>query len=55
MKIGIKHWGLGSNIACSNDDDVDLFYGKVKFGYLGFSIGKGENNGFLETIAACDL
>ena len=24
----------------------DLFYGKVKFGNLGFSIGKSENSGF---------
>ena len=35
--------------------DLDLFYGKVKFGNLGFSIGKSENSGFSETIAACDL
>ena len=35
--------------------DLDLFYGKVKFGNLGFSIGKFENSGFLETIEACDL
>ena len=35
--------------------DLDLFYGKVKFGYLGFSMGKSENSGFSETIAACDL
>ena len=26
--------------------DLDLFYGKVKFGNLGFSIGKSENSGF---------
>ena len=25
---------------------LDLFYGKVKFGNLGFSIGKSENLGF---------
>ena len=32
--------------------DLDLFYGKVKFGNLGFSTGKSENSGvFLETIA----
>ena len=24
--------------------DLDLFYGKVKFGYLDFSIGKSENS-----------
>ena len=35
--------------------DLDLFYGKVKFGNLGFSIGKSENSGFSETIAASDL
>ena len=36
--------------------DLDLFYGKVKFGNLGFSIGKSENSGFFsETIEACDL
>ena len=35
--------------------DLDLFYGKVKFENLGFSIGKGENSGFSETVAACDL
>ena len=26
--------------------DLDLFYGKVKFGYLCFSNGKSENSGF---------
>ena len=35
--------------------DIDLFYGKVKFGYLGFSIGKVKTVGFSETIAASDL
>ena len=35
--------------------DLDLFHGKVKFGNLGFSIGKSENSGFFsETIAASD-
>ena len=33
-----------------------IFYGKVKFGNLGFSMGKRENSGFFsETIAASDL
>ena len=37
-------------------NDLDLFYGKVKFDNLGFSIGKSENNGvFSENIAAIDL
>ena len=35
--------------------DLDLFYGKVKFGFLGFSMGKSETVDFSETIAACDL
>ena len=35
--------------------DLDLFYGKVKFGNLGFSIGKVKTVDFSETIAACDL
>ena len=35
--------------------DLDLFYGNVKFGNLGFSMGKSENSGFSETIAASDL
>ena len=35
--------------------DLDLFYGKVKFGNLGFSMGKSENSWFSETIAASDL
>ena len=34
--------------------DLDLFYGKVKFGNLGFSIEKRENFWFFRTIAACD-
>ena len=35
--------------------DLNLFYGKVKFENLDFSMGKSENSGFSETIAACDL
>ena len=35
--------------------DLDLCYGKVKFCYLGFSIGKSENSVFSVTVAACDL
>ena len=35
--------------------DLDLFYGKVKFGNLGFSIVKSENCWFFRTIAACDF
>ena len=47
-------------MVCSNDVpgvSLDLFYGKVKSGYLGFFIGKSENSVvvFSETIAASDL
>ena len=31
---------------CGPWSDLDLFYGKVKFGNLGFSIGKSESSGF---------
>ena len=32
--------------------DLDPFYAKVKFGHIGFCLGKTENYFFLETIAA---
>ena len=35
--------------------DLDLFYGKVKYGNLGFSMEKSEKVDFSETIAASDL
>ena len=35
--------------------DLDLFYGKVKFGNIGFSMGKVKTVDFSETIAASDL
>ena len=35
--------------------DLDLFYVKVKFGYIGFCMGKSENIYFLELIAALGL
>ena len=35
--------------------DIDLFYGKVKFGNLGFLWEKVKTKDFSETIAACDL
>ena len=34
---------------------IDRFYGKVKFGNLGFYPRKSENRGFLETIATWEL
>ena len=45
-------------MVCSSDDPrvtLTYFYGKVKFGYLGFSMGKVKTVDFSETIAACDL
>ena len=33
----------------------DPFYAKVKFGHIGFCMGKSENYYFLETIAALGL
>ena len=37
--------------------DLNLFYGKVKFSHIGFSMGKSENSVvvFSETIAASDM
>ena len=35
--------------------DLDLFYGKVKFGNIGFSMGKVKIVDFSEFIAASDL
>ena len=35
--------------------DLDLFYGKVKFGPLRFCMGKGKTMDFSETIVVYDL
>ena len=35
--------------------NLDPFYAKVKFGLIGFCMGKSENYYFLETIAALGL
>ena len=35
--------------------DLDLFYSKIKFCNIGFSVGKVKKVDFSETIAACDL
>ena len=36
--------------------DLDLLYGKVKFGHIGFSMEKSENIGFFSgRFVACDL
>ena len=36
--------GRGNESLFAASESLDLFYGKVKFGNLGFSIGKGENS-----------
>ena len=46
---------LHSLYKCSPWVDLDLFYGKVKLGYLGFFIGKVKTMDFSETIAASDM
>ena len=35
--------------------DLDLFYGKVNFGYIGFSMEKRENIEFFRNFVARDL
>ena len=35
--------------------DLDPFYAKVKFDYIGFCMGKSETMYYLETIAAIGL
>ena len=51
LKLGMLHWGLKFYRGYINGIswvDLDLFYGKVKFCNLGFSIGKSENSGFFQ-------
>ena len=42
------------SIVCTNDtwNDIDLFYGHVKFGNLGFSMGKSESKSFLRNYSS---
>ena len=35
--------------------DLDPFYAKVRFGYIGFCMRKSENYYFMKTIAALGL
>ena len=37
---------------CSPWNDLDLFYSKVKFGILGFSLGESENSGFFRNYCS---
>ena len=55
-KLGMQHRELLSIIFCSNDDLwLTLSYFKARFCNLRFSIGKGENSGFSETIASWQM
>ena len=60
-KLGMYDRGLQSIIVCSNDDHgvtltyFDLFYSKVKFSYLGFSMGNVKIVDFSEIISPIDL
>ena len=48
--LGLQNRGLKLYKVCVyGDSELTLLYGKVKFGNFGFSIGKCENRGFLET------
>ena len=48
LKLDMQHRGLKLyKVYINGDPGLTLtFYGKVKFGKLGFSIGKIENSGF---------
>ena len=35
--------------------DLDLFYGNVKFGHLGFWYGKKAKLDFSDSFVACDI
>ena len=35
--------------------DLDIFYAKVKFGHIGFCMGKVKTRYYLETVAAIGL
>ena len=52
FKLGMQHGGLKLYKVCIYGDpvDLDLFYGKVKFGNLGFSIGKSVNSRFFQKL-----
>ena len=56
-KLGMLYRGLQPIIVCSNDDHgVTLTYFTARSNLItGFSIGKSENSGISETIAASDL
>ena len=54
LTLGMQHWVLEYYQICSNDD-LDLFYGKVKFGPLCFVWENGKTMEFSETIVVCNV
>ena len=55
-KLGMYHQGIRPIIICLNYyPDLDLFFGKVKFGILGFYMENVTVIYSLEIIAAFDL
>ena len=56
LKLGMQHRGLEMYKVYINGDpgfnNLDPFFGKVKFGNLGFSIGKSENSGFFKNYCS---
>ena len=50
----MQHRGLWPIIVCMNHD-LDLFYGKVNIGHIGFSMGKWKTLDFSGSFVACDL
>ena len=55
LKLGMKHRGLKLYKVYINGDPgltLTYFYGKVKLGNLGFSIGKNENSGFFRNYCS---
>ena len=57
LKLGMQHRGLKRYKVCINGDPgLTLNYFTAMSNFVtGFSIGKSENSGFSETIAAYDL
>ena len=57
LKLGMQHRGLKLyKVYINGDPRLTLTYFTARSNLeTGFSLGKSENSGFLETIAACDL
>ena len=58
LKLGMQHRVLKYYQVCYQTwplVDLDLFYGKVKFGPLCFCMEKGKTMDFSETIVVCDI